>query len=340
MTSPDEEPAPGSLAPGPTRLAEPEPDPEPDPATVPAPDATCLAAARRLVQAHPELGRLREVVVWLAGAQAAAPPRPFSSPAAVVVAAAHDAARRIDGSAQSPVPARAEQVESEAMRVRVLDLASPGEWQVRPSAGDIGLGDAMTEEEALRAFALGQLAVDQEVDGGTDVLLVGDIADDNECTVAAVASVVTGREPIACVRRGTDATAWTRAVEVVRDARQRSKGLARQPIRLLACVGGPDLAALAGILVQAAARRTPALLDGAAAHVAGLVAQSYAAGSAAWWMTGSTTGHPAEALARTSLGLEPVLSLDLGFDACGGAMLAYPLVQAALHAVGDGDAAG
>ncbi|MGH3743692.1 MAG: nicotinate-nucleotide--dimethylbenzimidazole phosphoribosyltransferase [Mycobacteriales bacterium] len=331
MTSSEEgpvpgSPVPGSLAPGPSR----PPEPEPARPAAPAPDAPALQEARALVVSHPELGQLSELVVWLAGAQGAAPPHPFSSPVALVVAAAHDAARYVDGSITSPVPQRVSAIESDRMRVRVLDLSAPGEWHVRASAGAIGHTDGLTEEEALRAFALGQLAVDQEVDGGTDVLLVGDIADDNRCSVAALASVLTGAEPLKCVRRGPDPASWARAVEVVRDARQRGKTLAARPLPLLAAIGGADLAALAGILVQAAVRRTPVLLDGAAAHVAGLVARAYAEGSDGWWASASSSGDPAEARARKELGLDPVLALDLGFDACGGALLAYPLIQAAL----------
>lgn len=320
MTSPEEQAELGT------------PEPEPERLQIPVPDAPTLQAARTLVQAHPQLGRLSELVVWVAGAQGATPPHPFASPVALVVAAAHDAARYVDQS-ESLVPQRVSSVESDFMRVRVLDLSAPGEWQVRASAGPIGHSDGLTDDETSRAFDLGRLAVDQEVDGGTDVLLVGDIADDNRCSVAALAAVLADKEPTKTVRRGNDAGAWARAVEVVRDARQRGKALRAQPLPLLAAIGGPDLAALAGMLVQAAVRRTPALLDGAAAHVAGLVAEAYAEGSSAWWASASSSGDPAEALARKKLDLEPVLALDLGFDACGGALLAYPLIQSALRAL-------
>lgn len=338
MTSPGETPQadapePGSLAPGPSRL--PVPDPDPEPVTVPSPDPAAREAAETLVRAHPELGRLGGVVVWLSGTGGAAPPPRPAAPAALVVAAAHDVARYVDGRPTSPVSQRAAEIGSDRMRVRVLDLSAPGEWQVRASAGAIGREDALTDDEALRAYALGQLAVDQEVDGGTDLLLVGDVADDNGCSVAALAAVLTGTEPTACVRRGPEPAAWARAVEVVRDARQRGKALFSEPFALLSAVGGPDLAALTGILVQAAMRRTPVLLGGAAAHVAGLLAESCAAGARAWWMSAASSGDPAEALARTRLVLEPVLPLDLGLDACGTALLAYPVVQAALDVVRD-----
>jgi nicotinate-nucleotide--dimethylbenzimidazole phosphoribosyltransferase len=346
VTSPEErpepgapEPEPGSWAPGPSQPHEPLPEPEVEPAPqaleIPVPDAPTLQAARALVREQPQLGRLSELVIWLAGAQGASPPHPFASPAALVVAAVHDTARYVDSQPVSAVPQRVPTIESDTMRLRVIDLSAPGEWHVRASAGPIGHSDGQTGEEALRAFALGRLAVDQEVDGGADVLLVGDIADDNRCSVAALAAILTDREPTKTVRRGTDPAAWARAVEVVRDARQRGKPFRAQPLPLLAAVGGPDLAALAGMLVQAAVRRTPVLLDGAAAHVAGLLAEGYAEGSSSWWASASSSGDPAEALARTQLGLDPVLALDLGFDAGGGALLAYPLIQSALRALDD-----
>lgn len=300
---------------------------EPDP---PALDGGAMQAARTALRDLPQLGRLRDLAVWVAGAQGAAPPQPFRAPVALVAAAVHDSGRYVRQDATSPVPQRLSAVASESVRLRVLDLSTPGDWFVRMSAGPIAREDAMTEEETLRAFALGRLAVEQEVDGGADVLLAGHIAGDDAACVAALASVLTGAEPAKVVRRGPDAGPWMRTVEVVRDSRHRAKTLAAQPISLLAAVGGPDLAALAGVLVQAAERRTPVLLDGPAAHVAALVARIYSRGARPWWASASASGDPAESAAVEGLGLDPVLRLDLGLDACGNALLAYPIVQAGL----------
>jgi nicotinate-nucleotide--dimethylbenzimidazole phosphoribosyltransferase len=215
--------------------------------------------------------------------------------------------------------------------LRLLDLSSDGPWFVRTSSGDIRTADALTEDEAVRAFALGRLAVDREVDGGADVLLVGALAGDSGCAVAAVAAVVTGRQPQTAVpRTGVATDVWIRTVEVVRDARARAKPLAGQALPLLAAVGGADLAALSGILVQAAQRRTPVLLAGPAAHVAGLVAETYAEGCSLWWSSASSSGDPAEAAALAALELEPVLDLGLSFEGYGSAVLAYGLLQGLL----------
>lgn len=300
---------------------------EPDP---PALDGDAMRAARDLLRGRPQLGRLGELAAWVAGAQGCSPPHPFRAPVALVVTAVHDSGRYVHPDAVPAGPQRTLPVTSDGVGVRVLDLSAPGDWFVRASAGPIAHEDALTEEEALRAFALGRLAVDQEVDGGADVLLAGDVAGDDAAAVAALATMLTGTEPAKVVRRGTDPGAWMRTVEVARDARHRAKALAAQPVSLLAAVGGADLAALAGMLVQAAERRTPVLLDGPAAHVAALAARIYSRGARPWWASASSSGDPAERAAIDTLGLDPVLRLDLGFDACGNALLAYPLVQAAL----------
>ncbi len=310
------------LSPRPPRAAQPRPE-------IPPLDAPAMHAARALVNADPRLGRLGDVVAWIAGARGG-PPRPFTAPVAFVVAGRHEAARFVGTADGAEVGRRLGALRSRwspGVRLQVLDLGEA-------STGRIDRQDAVGEDEALRAFAFGREAVDQEVDGGADLLLVGDIDADDGPAVATLASLLTGREPVACLPRGGDPAGWARAVEVVRDARRRGRSRTGHPLRLLAAVGGTDLAALTGVLVQAAVRRTPVLLDGPAATVCGLVAEAYAEGCSIWWTAASRSGDPAHDLALRALQMEPLLELGLGYDGAAAAVLALPLLQAA--AVWDG----
>ncbi len=206
----------------------------------------------------------------------------------------------------------------------------------------VGAGEALVEDglperrltagEPPGAYEVGTAAVDAEVDGGADLLLVGASGRGLDAA-AAVVSVLTGREPVACVRRGGDAAAWTASVTAVRDARRRGKPCAAAPLALLAEVGDADLALLTGVLVQAAVRRTPVLLEGLTACAAGLVAEAYAPGCSLWWALASSDGDPAAGFAAAALELDPLLDLGLGFPALTGSRLALPLLQAAIGAV-------
>src|SRR5205807_8635665 len=117
--------------------------------------------------------------------------------------------------------------------------------------------------------------VDEEVDGGADLLVAGDMGIGNTTPSAVLIAALTGSEPVAVVGRGTgiDDKAWMRKTAAIRDALRRARKVVGDPVALLRTAGGADLAALAGFLAQAAVRRTPAVLDGVGVGAAALVAE-------------------------------------------------------------------
>ena len=88
--------------------------------------------------------------------------------------------------------------------------------------------------------------------------------------------------------------------------------------------GPADLAVATGVLLQAAARRTPVVLDGPATAAAALVAARLSFRAADWWLAGHLSPDPAHGLALARLSLEPVLDLGLRGDDGTGALLAVP----------------
>jgi len=144
-------------------------------------------------------------------------------------------------------------------------------------------------------------------------------------------AALTGAEPVAVVGRGTgiDDQGWMRKTAAVRDALRRARPFSREPVCLLRTAGGADLAAMVGFLAQAAARRTPVLLDGVVVGAAALVAQRLAPGSRDWWQAGHRSVEPAHALVLDHLELTPLLDLGLRLGEGSGALAALPLVVAA-----------
>jgi nicotinate-nucleotide--dimethylbenzimidazole phosphoribosyltransferase len=104
---------------------------------------------------------------------------------------------------------------------------------------------------------------------------------------------------------------------------------------VLRVAGGADLAALAGLLVQAALRRTPVILDGPAACAAALAAERIAPGARGWWLVGGVSPDPAATLAIGALGLTPLLDLRITADDGTGALAAATLVTAAAESAAD-----
>lgn len=317
---------------------------------VPQPDAAARDALMHALSVEGGWGRLGEVAGWLAGAQGSWPPRLPNRPMVLIVAGDHGIVEAgvssyPQGSTLSRVAAiRAGAGEVSALaaragaRGRVLDLSVDGPvsspTRIRRGSGRIDLEDALTAEQTQAAFDVGRGAVDAEVDAGTELLLVGDLATGSTTAAAVLVAALTGAEPVAVLRRGgrVDDATWMRKAAAVRDALRRvhSAGVQWEALGLLTVAGGADLAALTGILVQAAARRTPVLLDGMVSCACALAAELAAPGAASWWLAAQGGPDPAQRQALTRLGLRPLLELDLDRGEAVGALLALPLVLAAV----------
>ena len=169
--------------------------------------------------------------------------------------------------------------------VRVADMAVDGEplspaigaHKIRRSSGNIAVeGRADRRETPRQLIAAGQAIADEEVDGGADLLIAGDMGIGNTTAAAVLVAALTERRAGRGGRLGEPASTtqgWARKTAAIRDALFRARARLPDPVALLRCCGGADLAAMAGFLAQAAVRRTPLLLDGMAVTAAALVAE-------------------------------------------------------------------
>lgn len=317
-------------------------------------DARARASARqdRLTKPLGALGRIEELGSWLAAVQGACPTRALERVRVVVFAGDHGIARA--GVSAYPPEVTAQMVANFAAggaavnvlarqvgaTVRIVDMsvdadlgasAEVGRWKVRRSSGSIDREDAMSRAEAEQAFRAGMEIADLEVDAGADLLVVGDMGIGNTTPSAVLVAALTDNETVAVVGRGTgvDDAGWTRKAAAVRDALRRARPVLGDPIGLLATVGGADLAAMSGFLLQAAVRRTPVLLDGVVVAAAALVAQQVSYRAPRWWAAGHRSTEPAHPLALTQLDLTPLLDLGLRLGEGTGALLAVPLLRSA-----------
>jgi nicotinate-nucleotide--dimethylbenzimidazole phosphoribosyltransferase len=323
------------------------------------PDAGAAAAARArqdtLTKPRGALGRLEDLSVWIASCQGHCPPRQFERARVVVFAGDHGVARsgvsayppEVTGQMVANIDAGGAAINVLAdiagATVRVADLAVDadaaseriGAHKVRRGSGDITMRDALTDGETAAAIAAGRAIADEEVDGGADLLIAGDMGIGNTTAAAVLVAALTTAEPVAVVGFGTgiDDVAWARKTAAVRDALFRARLVSPDPVGLLRCCGGADLAAMAGFCAQAAVRRTPLLLDGMAVTAAALVAERLAPGARHWWQAGHRSTEPGHQLALTALELEPILDLRMRLGEGTGAAVALPVLRAAVGAL-------
>jgi nicotinate-nucleotide--dimethylbenzimidazole phosphoribosyltransferase len=222
--------------------------------------------------------------------------------------------------------------------VRVVDMAVDAatpdrvaQFKVRRGSGSIDREDALTQEQTEQAIAAGRRIADDEIDGGADLLVAGDMGIGNTTPASVLVAALTGAEPVAVVGRGTgiDDRTWMRKAAAIRDALRRARRVSGDPVALLRTSGGADLAAMAGFLAQAAVRGTPVVLDGMVVSSAAAVAEQLAPGARQWWVAGHRSVEPAHTLVLDHLNLRPLLELDMRLGEGSGAVVALPLVMMA-----------
>ncbi|MGW1405280.1 nicotinate-nucleotide--dimethylbenzimidazole phosphoribosyltransferase [Streptomyces sp. NPDC002403] len=308
----------------------------------------------RLIVPAGSLGRLDELGEWLSAAQQSVPVRTIEQPRVVLFAGDHGVAGlgvsgRAAGTAHelvratldgaTPLAVLARQF---AVPVRIVDAGldcdpellpeSVVRHRVRRGSGRIDIEDALTAEEAEEAVRLGMAIADEEADSGTDLVVLGDLSVGGTTAAATLiaalcgtdASVVTGRGGA-----GIDDLAWMRKCAAIRDALRRARPVMGDQLELLATVGGADLAATTGFLLQCAVRRLPVILDGVVSAACALVGQRAAFRAPDWWLAGQTSGEPAQAKALDRMALNPLLDHGVIVGEGSGALLALPLVRAA-----------
>lgn len=302
-----------------------------------------LLRARRARAGYPvgAFGRAERIAEWFASARRSQDVVDVARPRLMVFAAEHGIAEAgISAYAAADTPRLVAEVESGAGPVHELAaLADATIRVVRVGDGPtqrIDRADALTEDEFDAAVMLGISVADDEIDAGTDLLMPAAIGVGASTVASALTGVILQSDPSSVTGRGSgvDDAEWMRKVVVCRDAMRRGRRYYAEPAELLRACGGYDVGALVGLLLQAAIRRTPVLLDGVVTSAAALVARDLAWSATNWWLASCVSDEPAHQRAIEAMSLEPLLDARIRVGAGASSLSALPVLRGALRAVG------
>jgi nicotinate-nucleotide--dimethylbenzimidazole phosphoribosyltransferase len=206
-----------------------------------------------------------------------------------------------------------------------------------PGTANFTRGPAMTMAQVLHGIHKGiEIAADL-CSAGINLIGVGEMGIGNTTAASALTAVFTG-EPVERVTgRGTgiDDAAWKHKVAVIEKALAVNQPRGDQPLETLAKVGGFELAGLAGVMLGAAARKVPVLLDGFITGAAALAAVAVCPSLRHYLFASHQSVEPGHRRILEHLDLRPLLNLDLRLGEGTGAALAMHLVDAAVRIVRD-----
>lgn len=305
---------------------------------LPGPD---LEARTRVAQRQAELtkpagslGRLEEIAEWLAAWQGRAEPR-IERPRIAVFAGTHGVAAR--GVSAYPPEVTQQMVKNflsggaainqlaasidADLRIYELDLDHPTD--------DLSRGPAMSETRAANAMAYGMMAVEP----GIDVLCLGEMGIANTTTAATLAAALFGGSGADWAGPGTGVAgaALAHKIAVIDEALAHHKDTiaAKDPLALLAAVGGEEFAAIAGAIVAARMGRVPVLLDGYACTAAASVLYAHDRRALDHCLVAHRSAEPGHTRLLDAIGQRPLLDMGMRLGEGSAAALAVPLLKAA-----------
>ena len=304
-------------------------------AQAPGQDQTALnGAAERngqLTKPPGALGRLEDLAIWYAGWRGDARPA-INAPQVIVFAGNHGVCAQ--GVSAFPPEVTVQMVanfEHGGAAINQLSKAFGAKMDVYPldldrPTQDFTQAPAMTEDEVVAALRTGWEAVDP----AADLLVTGEMGIGNTTAAAAVAAGVFGGEAGEWTGRGTgvDDAGLQRKTDVV--ARGLALHATPDPLEILRCLGGRELAAMAGAIAAARHHRIPVILDGFICSAAAAVLAKAQDGALDHAVAGHLSAEGAHEKLLKALGKEPLLSLGLRLGEGSGAALAIGVLKGAI----------
>jgi nicotinate-nucleotide--dimethylbenzimidazole phosphoribosyltransferase len=191
---------------------------------------------------------------------------------------------------------------------------------------------AMTAEQCQAALNKGAELARQEIAAGSNVLGFGEMGIGNTSSAAILTSKLCKLPLAQCVGRGTglDDAGLQRKRDLLAEAVGKH-AVGDDPLAVLAAFGGFEIAMMAGAMMAAAEKGALLLVDGYIATSALLVAKCLYPAILDYCVFAHESGEPGHAMQLASLGVEPLLSLEMRLGEGTGAALSYPLVLAAVN---------
>jgi len=304
---------------------------------LPGPDLEAAHAAQarepQLTKPAGSLGRLEQLAAWTATWQGRYPPR-MKTPNAHVFAGNHGVVKQGVSAFPSEVTRQMVmnferggaainqmcKVMGVGLCVEQMDLDNPTQ--------DFTENPAMTDTECAEAIAFGMNVIDP----ASDVACLGEMGIGNTTSAAAICLALYGGSALSWAGPGTglDNPGIGRKAEIIGMGVKLYKGHMQDGLDVLRCLGGRELAAIAGAVIGARLKKVPVMLDGYVSTAAAAVLPSVNKRALDHCKVGHVSQEPGHKLLLEKLGKNALLDQDMRLGEATGAVLAVGLLKSAV----------
>jgi nicotinate-nucleotide--dimethylbenzimidazole phosphoribosyltransferase len=254
-----------------------------------------------------------------------------SAPQAVTCAQTLNFTKGLTGVSVLAAPFNTARISVEAGRNDDVDHQQVRNRKIRKSTWNIAQREAMTRDEALRAIMTGIETAIEAVRDGYKLLGAGEMGIGNTTTSSAVLCALTGIPAGQAAGKGAGLReeAYRHKIDVIQKALAINNPDPRDPIDVLAKVGGFDIAAMAGVFIGGAYTGTPVVIDGFISMVAALAASRINPAVKEYMLASHASYEQGFTHAARALGIEPCLNLNMRLGEGSGCPIMFAIIDAA-----------
>lgn len=214
----------------------------------------------------------------------------------------------------------------------LADYTGVTEQRIGAGTADFSTQAAMTSEQANKAIEAGSSLVSQRISQGADLIAFGEMGIGNTSSAAAIMAVILDLSAEQCVGAGTGIaqTQLTKKIELVSQAITLHKASLADPVKLLAALGGFEIAQIVGGILASAQQQVPIVIDGFICTAAAMIAKLIDENVQDYMIFAHCSDEQGHKTMLQWFEQKPLLNLGMRLGEGSGAAMSLPIIQSAV----------
>jgi nicotinate-nucleotide--dimethylbenzimidazole phosphoribosyltransferase len=202
--------------------------------------------------------------------------------------------------------------------------------KIAKGTGDLSLGPSMTRPQVEEAVTVGMDLARKAAGRGVDILGTGDMGIANTTASTAIIAALTQQPVKQITGRGTGINSETlqKKISIVEKALRINKPDSKNPLDVLAKVGGFEIAGIAGFILGSAAVRTPVVIDGVISGAGALIAYRLNPAAGDYMFMSHRSREPAHDVLFDEIKQEALFDFGMRLGEGTGAVIGMNLLEA------------